>query len=168
MKNCTETRLKGIAAIIAVPVGDLSLTSSAKVSPIVKTGDDTQFTFHKGNAIGIGRGSAISTLIRKLPSTDYSNAKDRESDNVAGRAHTVTVQSEINDDNPNTLEYLLILERMAHSLILFLTNGRCYIVTATEDSYQCTVNKDTKSTSVEFHIHNLMGCQRCTEVPVLV
>lgn len=166
MSNCTETRLKGVAAILAVPVDDLSLTASAQVSPIIKTGAGSQLTFRKENTIGIGRGSALATIIRTTPTTDYAEAKDSESDNVGGRSHTVTVQGDINDDNLDTLAYLLTLERTAHSLILVLANGRYYVVTATEDSYQFTVNRETNKTSIEFRIHNLMGCQRCTESPI--
>lgn len=166
MSNCTETLLKGIAAIIAVPEKDLSLTTTAQLSPVIKTGAGTQLTFLRTNAIGIGRGKDISTLIRTIPTAEYAEAKDSENDNVAGRSHSITVEVDINDDNTSVLPWLLTLEREAHSLILCLTNGRYYVATATEDSYQFTVSRETNKTSIEFRIHNLMGCQRCTEAPI--
>lgn len=166
MNNCTETRLKGIAAIIAVPEKDLTLTTTAQLSPVVKTGYGTHLTFRRENAIGIGRGKDIAKLIRIIPSSEYATVKDSDSNNIAGSAHTVTVQCNINDDNTEVLSWLLVLERKAHSLILILTNGRYYVVTSTEDSYQFSVNRETNKVSIEFRIHNLMGCQRCTEAVI--
>lgn len=166
MNNCTETLLKGIVAIIAVPEKELSLTTTAQLSPTIKTGDGTQLTFSRTNAIGIGRGKDIAMLTRIIPSTDYAEAKDNEGDSVAGRAHNITVQMDINDDNTGVLPWLLKLEREAHSLILCLANGRYYVVTSTEDSYQFNVNRETNKVGIEFRIHNLMGCQRCSESPI--
>ena len=141
MSKCTETLLKGIAAIIAVPKNELSLTTTAQLSPVIKTGAGTQLTFRRENAIGIGRGKDIATLIRTIPTTDYAEAKDSESDSIAGRSHNVTIQAEINDNNTGVLPWILTLERETHCLILCLTNGRYYVVTSIDNGYQFTVTK---------------------------
>lgn len=188
MNDCKELVLD-VMAITAVPVSDIDASGNDSVANMLTpTIDKTGFSPKLEHAVTIGReklsiaelggGSSVSVQ----PSSNTScylvpivrttgKAKDDESDSVAGRLHTVTVNCEVDhrggeiwggvEDRGGT-PCSLLLEREPHHLILSLRDGTLAFVAATADAYQCTVERDGSKVSVAFKIYNLMGIQVIT------
>lgn len=167
MNSCKEFLLDDLLAITAIPVDDFSPgTASWQLKPAI--GED-YFSPTLTNAIGIGMQPATTggalIPIRRLT----GKAKDAESDSVAGRLHTVTVNCEVDtrdlspdDNNKTVLDHLLTLERTPSHLLLTFRGGQQGFVQATQDTYTCEVERDGSKTSVQFKIQNLMGIQLIT------
>lgn len=166
MNNCKEFLLDDLMAITAIPVTDYNPGTNAwQVKPTI--GSD-YFSPTLTNAIVIGRqtpdlpdGAVLIPIMRNT-----GKCKDAESDSVAGRMHTVTVSCEVDqrdltpDNNDKTvLDYLLTLERTPCHLLLTYRDGIRAFVQATEDTYQCEVERDGKKTSVTLKVQNMMGAQ---------
>jgi len=86
-------------------------------------------------------------------------AKDDEGDGTAGRLHTVTVTVEADDRDAAAWAALLALERTPRHLLLTFRGGARAFVSATRDTYLCTVERDGSKTSVQFRVQDLMGIQ---------
>lgn len=161
MTSCKEFYLDDVMAITAIPVDDYNLGTLAwQLRPVIQ--EDTFFP-NLENAITIGQQPAVAggilIPIRKLT----GKAKDEESDSVAGRLHTATVTCQVDDREFDVWDHLLALERTPSHLLLLFRDGARGFVSATEDTYLCTVNREGAKTSVDFRIHNLMGIQLLTE-----
>lgn len=167
MKNCKEYLLDDLTAITAIPVSDMPASSvSSPVNRLTPTIPASSFSPTLTNAIVIGlqpatANGALIPIIRKS-----GKAKDDESDSVAGRLHTVTVDCEVDDreavtDNSGrtVFDNLLALERTPCHLVLSFRGGSQAVVAATEDTYLCNVERDGAKTSVAFKIQCLMGIQ---------
>lgn len=167
MTNCNEYFLDDLMAITAIPVSDIPASDIDspvnKLTPTIRAND---FYPTLANAIVIGLqpatdNGALIPVIRKS-----GKAKDTTGDSVAGRLHTVTVSCEVDDRNAETddtgrtvYDHLLALERTPCHLLLQFRGGRQAFVSATEDTYLCTVERDGAKTSVAFKIQCLMGVQ---------
>lgn len=157
MNNCKEYILDDVMAITAIPLADLYLgTSSWQLTPTIPIG---QFSPTLSNAITIGlypvtTGGALVPIKHRT-----GKAKDDESDSVAGRLHTVTVQCEVDGRDDSVWDRLFKLERENNHLLLTFRDGTRAFVLATEDTYLCNVERDGAKTSVTFRIQNLMGIQ---------
>lgn len=168
MNNCKEFILDDVLAVTAIPVGDLPAADVESpvnaITPIIRARD---FFPTLTNAITIGLQAATAGG-RLVPVKRHSGkAKDEESDNVAGRLHTVTVNCEVNsramdeDSSGSTpYDYLLALERTPSHLLLTFRDGvtRAFVASS-QDTYKCTVEHDGSKTSVAFKIQNLYGIQ---------
>lgn len=157
MTSCKEFYLDDVMAITAIPVEDYNLGTLAwQLRPVIQ--EDTFFP-NLENAIVIGMLPAVPggrvIPIRKLT----GKAKDEESDSVAGRLHTVTVTCQVDDREAEVWDNLLALERTPSHLLLLFRDGARGFVSATEDTYLCSVEHDGAKTSVEFRIQDLMGIQ---------
>ena len=160
MNNCKEFALDDLMAITAIPVADYALGTKAwQLKPTIVT---TSFSPTLTNAIVIGLQPA--TVGGKLiPIRRHTGkAKDAESDNVAGRLHTVTVSCEVDDRDGATWNDLLKLERTPSHLILLFRGGQKAFAAATQDTYICEVERSGSKTSVSFKLYNLMGIQLIT------
>lgn len=167
--KCKEYR-DDLIAITAVPVAKISNTASVMLvtAPTV----DYDFSQHfDEDTIVIGMSKArymdgdtamaVGSLIPIKNGT--GKVKDNESDGVAGRLHTVSVNCEADDRDSDAWNSLLQLERTpSHLLLTFRDNSRAF-VHATEDSYVCQVERDGGKTSVSFNIQNLTGIQLITD-----
>ena len=157
MNNCKEFLLDDVMTIVAIPLEDLELgTSSWQLTPTII---EDEYYPSLYNAITIGQQPAtaggILIPIRRLT----GKAKDEETDNVAGRLHTVTVTCDIDDRDHETWTHLRTLERTpSHLQITFRDNSRAF-ASATEDTYLCNVERDGAKTTITFRIQNLMGLQ---------
>ena len=159
MNNCKEFALDDLMAITAIPVADYALgTKDWQLKPTIVT---TSFSPTLTNAIVIGLQPA--TVGGKLiPIRRHTGkAKDAESDNVAGRLHTVTVSCEVDDRDGSTWNDLLKLERTPSHLMLLFRGGQKAFAAATQDTYICEVERSGR-TSVSFKLYNLMGIQLIT------
>lgn len=156
MTNCAEFPLDEVMAITAIPVTDYNIgTYSWQLTPTIAVAD---FNPNYDNSITIGakleNGRTLIPIIRAT-----GKAKDSESDSVAGRQHTVTVQCEVDDRDKAMWDYLLTLERTPSHLRLTFRNMTHAFVAATRDSYLCEVERNGAKTSVSFRVYNLMGIQ---------
>lgn len=157
MNSCKEFVLDDLMAITAVPVADMDVgMSSWQLRPTI---EEEYFFPSYANAVTIGRqpaepGGMLIPIVRFT-----GKAKDEESDAVAGRLHTVTVTCQADDRDAEVWDYLLLLERTPSHLVLTFRDGSRAFVSATEDTYLCTVERDGAKTSVEFRIQDLMGIQ---------
>lgn len=160
MRTCGEYDLDDLLAITAIPVADYDLGThdwqlkanipNASFSPPLK------------NAIVIGQQPAVVGGIVIPIMRDSGGAKDSEDDSVAGRKHSVTVDCEADERDPEVREHLLYLERTPCHLLLRFRNGTYGFASCTEDTYSCDVDRDGAKTTVKFKLDNLMGIQRIT------
>ncbi|MBR5395845.1 MAG: hypothetical protein IK144_12315 [Bacteroidaceae bacterium] len=160
MNSCKEFVLDDVMAITTVPVSDFNAgVSTWQLTPTIS---GAAFSPTLTHSITIGQQPAYSggTLIPIIRFT--GKAKDQESDNVAGRLHTVNVTCEVDDRDSGSWDHLLALERTPAHLLLTFRDGTRAFVLATEDTYLCEVERDGAKTSVSFNIHNLMGIQLIT------
>lgn len=167
MNNCSEYFLDDLMAITAIPVNDISASDvNSPVNRLTPTIPANSFSPTLTNAIVIGlqpatNNGALIPIIRRS-----GKAKDDTSDSVAGRLHTVSVQCEVDDRESGTdsagktvYDYLLMLERTPCHLLLQFRGSRQAFVSASVDTYLCTVERDGAKTSVAFKIQCLMGIQ---------
>ena len=163
--NCKEFLLDDMMAITAIPVS--AMPASDVNSPVNGlTPTISSFTPTLTNAITIGRelnGSAYLVPIKRTT----GKAKDETQDSVAGRLHTVTVSCEVDERGgeiwapiaQNQPPCSLLLERNAHHLLLSFRDGSRAFVSASDDTYTCTIDRDGAKVSIQFRIQNLMGIQ---------
>ena len=156
MNNCSEFVLDDVMAITAIRISAYT-DIRTMLSPVIPSSDF--FPVIDQTAIVVGVMPAISggQLVPIIHST--GKVKDSESDNVAGRQHTVTVECSVDDRDSDAWSILQTLERTPHHLILTLRDNSRVFVRATQDSYLCQVARGDGKTSVSFKVHNLMGMQ---------
>ena len=157
MYSCKEFVLDDLMAIVAIPVEDYNVGAAPwQLKAVIPA---TGFAPNLAHAITIGLQSAAyhGTLIPIMRST--GKAKDAESDSVAGRKHSVSVQCEADDREASAWNDLLTLERTPSHLLLTFRGGIRAFVQATEDTYKCEVERDGAKTSVAFKVDCLMGIQ---------
>ena len=161
MTNCKEFVLDDMTAITAIPVSDMPpRDSTSPVNRLTPTIPSAGFTPVLTHAVVIGVATAGSSGASLIPIRRNSGkAKDDESDSVAGRLHTVTVNCEVDERGGEIWSHQLALERSAHHLLLTFRDGTQGFVSCTEDTYQCTVERDGAKVSAAFKIQNLMGIQ---------
>lgn len=160
MSNCKEFVLDDVMAITAIPLANISTALPASpANSLTPTINSSGFNPSLTNAITIGMQPATSggTLIPIIRTT--GKAKDDVSDSVAGRQHTVSVTCQVDDRAADVWDDLLTLERKQYHLLLTFRDLSRAFVSATQDTYICTVERDGAKTSVAFRIHNLMGIQ---------
>lgn len=160
MNSCREYALDDLTAVTAIPIGNIAASDPASaVNSLTPTIRSASFSPSLAGAITIGTLPAMQggDLIPIRRGT--GKAKDDESDSVAGRGHTVTVSCEVDDRDGAVWAPLLTLERSPRHLILTFRGGARAFVSATQDSYLCTVERDGAKTSVQFRVQNLMGIQ---------
>ena len=157
MNSCKEFVLDDLMAIVAIPVSDYNVGAEAwQVKAVIPA---TGFSPTLTNSITIGLQTAVSggTLIPIMRAS--GKAKDSESDSVAGRKHSVSVQCEADDRESSVWNDLLTLERTPCHLLLTFRDGPMGFVAADRDSYLCTVSRDDGKVSLAFRIQNLTGIQ---------
>lgn len=165
MSNCKEFYLDDVLAIIAIPIEDYDFWPY--ISPLTPTISSEDFAPSFTNAITIGRqrasadGVSYGDLIPIQIGT--GKAKDSESDDVAGRKHTVTVSCEADDRDPDVWPLLHTLEQGARHLLLTFRGGNQAFVVATQDTYRCEVSRDGAKTQLQFRIECWAGLQLIVE-----
>lgn len=168
MTNCKEFVLDDMMAITAIPVGNIPASSpTSPVNILAPTIGKSGFSPSLTGAITIGQqATAEGTLVPIKRLT--GKAKDDESDSVAGRLHTVTVNCEVDERGGEIWAPIaalgntpcsLRLERTAHHLLLTFRDGTQGFVAASDDTYTCSIERDGAKVSVAFKIQNLMGIQ---------
>ena len=178
MTNCKEFLLDDTVAITAIPVSDISASdTTSPVNNLTPTIDKTTFHPSLAHAVTIGRElldltvsggtankSAWLVPIKRLT----GKAKDDPQDSVAGRLHTVTVTCEVDERGGELWGAVtalgnapcsLWLERTPCHLVLMFRNGTMGFVSATEDSYLCTIDRDGAKVSMQLRVQNWMGIQ---------
>lgn len=161
MTNCKEFVLDDVMAITAIPLANISASSITspvnQLSPTLPSSTIVPSMLSSSITIGLQPAILGGTLIPIMRKS--GKAKDDENDSVSGRLHTVTVTCEADDRNSDVWNHLLTLERTpSHLLLTFRDNTRAF-VSATEDTYLCSVERDGNKTSVTLRIQNLMGIQ---------
>ena len=157
MTSCKEFVLDDVMAITAIPLSDLVIgTVSWQLTPTIPEDD---FSPALENSVTIGlqpatQGAALITIMRKS-----GKAKDDESDSVAGRLHTVSVNCEVDERDTEVWDNLLQLERTPSHLLLHLRDRSRAFVQSSEDTYHCTVSRDGSKITVAFRIQCIMGIQ---------
>lgn len=179
MNTCKEFALDDLTAITAIPIANITASStSSHVNNLTPTIAKADFYPSLTNAITIGHILLNLTQSGGTPNVssylvpirrDTGKAKDDTSDKVAGRLHTVSVNCEIDERGgeiwapitalTGTPPCSLRLERTPHHLVLSFRDGAMGFVAASEDTYQCTIERDGSKVSAAFRIQNLMGIQ---------
>ena len=169
MSNCKEFLLDDLMAITAIPVSDIPAGDvDSPVNKLTPTIADDDFNPTLDNAIVIGRQAATAGGVLVPIKRLSGKAKDDTQDSVAGRLHTVTVNCEVDERGGELWAPIaamdgvpcnLRLERTAHHLLLTFRDDTKGFVAATEDTYQCSIERDGAKVSVAFRIQNLMGIQ---------
>lgn len=157
MTNCKEFVLDDVMAITAIPFGNINLGITPwQLTPTIQE-EDFSPSLDDTITIGVQPATVGGRLIPIIRST--GKVKDDESDSVAGRIHNVTVACEVDSRDSEIWDNLLVLERTpAHLLLTFRDDSRAF-VSATEDTYLCSTDRDGSKTSVTFKIQNIMGAQ---------
>lgn len=157
MTNCKEFVLDDVMAITAIPFDNINLGITPwQLTPTIQE-EDFSPSLDDAITIGVQPATVGGRLIPIIRST--GKVKDDESDSVAGRIHNVTVTCEVDSRDSEIWDNLLVLERIpAHLLLTFRDDSRAF-VSATEDTYQCSTDRDGSKTSVTFKIQNIMGAQ---------
>jgi hypothetical protein len=158
MNNCKEIQLDDVLAVVALPLANIS---ASDVSSPVNTLTPTipAFTPSYANAIAIGLKAPAADVTLIPIERKTGKAKDDVGDSVSGRLHTVQVTCEVDDSEASVWTALYVLERTPRHLLLTFRGGSRAFVAATEDTYQCTVERDGAKTTVSLKIQNLMGMQ---------
>lgn len=161
MTNCKEFVLDDVMAITAIPLANISASSITspvnQLSPTLPSSSIVPSMLSGSITIGLQPAAIGGTLIPIMRKS--GKAKDDENDSVAGRLHAVTVTCEVDDRDFDVWNHLFTLERTpSHLLLTFRDNTRAF-VSATEDTYLCSVERDGSKTSVTLRIQNLMGIQ---------
>lgn len=169
MNNCKEFVLDDLMAITAIPVSDITASDpDSPVNNLTPTISADTFNPTLENAIVIGRQAATAAGVLVPIQRNTGKAKDGTQDSVAGRLHTVTVNCEVDERGGelwapiaemNNVPCSLRLERTPHHLLLTFRDDTKGFVAATEDTYQCSIERDGAKVSVAFRIQNLMGIQ---------
>ena len=161
MTNCKEFLLDDLMAVTAIPLANISASDTVSpVNNLTPTIAKSGFAPSLTGAITIGLQPATAGGILIPIRRNTGKVKDDESDSVAGRLHTVSVSCDVDDRDGSVWSHLLTLERAPHYLLLTFRDGiTCAFVSATEDTYQCTVERDGSKTTVAFRIQNMMGIQ---------
>lgn len=176
MTNCKEFVLDDLMAITAIPVSDISASDTmSPVNNLTPTIDADNFHPTLSHAVTIGRElldmteagggrSAYLVPIKRLS----GKAKDDTQNSVAGRLHSVTVSCEVDERGGEIWAPMatmgntpcsLRLERTAHHLVLMFRDGTMGFASASEDTYQCTIDRDGAKVSLQFRTQNRMGIQ---------
>lgn len=162
MNSCKEYVLDDLTAVVAIPVYNIDAADPAspvnRLTPTIRSDD---FSPAYGYSIVIGRRITVAgDSIDLVPIVMHTGkAKDDESDSVTGRNHTVTVSCEVDDRDGAVWAPLLTLERSPRHLLLTFRDGTRAFVSATRDTYVCTVERSGAKTTVQFKVHNIMGIQ---------
>ena len=165
MVNCKEFALDDLMAIVAVPVGKYTPSSTTseldqitRVMLMPTIDAETLDDIVDADAIVIGKtsqnGSALIPIIRET-----GKVKDSESLDTAGRLHTVNVECEVDDRDSEVWTLLHRLERMAAHLLLTSRDGSRFFVQGSEETFLCTVNRDGEKTGVSLKVQCMMGVQ---------
>ena len=130
MTNCKEFVLDDVMAITAIPLSNISASDPAspanQLTPTIPASAITALMLANSITIGLFPIAKNVTLIPIMRRS--GKAKDDESDNVAGRFHTVTVTCEADERDTDIWENLLALERTpAHLLLSFRDNSRAFV-----------------------------------------
>lgn len=160
MNSCKEFELDDMMAIAAIPLANVpadTVSSPAnRLEPVIPSAG---FSPSLSGAITIGL-RPVNTGGMLIPiRRGTGKAKDDETDDVAGRLHTVNISCEVDDREGDAWTRLLTLERSPRHLVLTFRGGTRAFVLATEDTYLCNVDRDGSKTTVSFRIQNLMGLQ---------
>lgn len=159
--SCKEFVLDDAMAITAIPLGNIPASNTAspvnQLTPTIDKASIVSSMLVGSITIGVPPAADAGTLIPIIRTT--GKAQDDESDNVAGRLHTVTVNCQVDERDFSVWNNLLALERNPSHLILTFRDGTRAFVSSTEDAYLCTVDRDGAKTSVQFRIQNYMGIQ---------
>ena len=159
--DCKEFYLDDFMAVAAIPIANIPLSvlsyPANQLSPTISNADITSSMLAGAITIGVVPAYEDGIVVPIVRRT--GKAKDDESDSVAGRLHTVTVSCEIDERDPSVWSHLLTLERTPAHLLLMFRGGARAFVSATEDTYLCSVGRDGAKTTVTFKVHNLMGLQ---------
>lgn len=160
-RACGEYTYDNLLAITAIPVTDYDLGSlDWQLKPTIR---NTAFSPPiNAKTIVIGLQPAVTGGFLVPMKRDSGSVKDSESDSVAGRKHTVSVECEADERNPLVRDILLQLERTPSHLLLTFRNGVQGFASATIDTYQCAVDRSGGKTNVKFDLENLMGIQIIT------
>ncbi len=157
MLTCKEFYLDDVMAITAIPISNFVLGTSAwQLTPTIPEGSFSP-SLASCITIGIQPATADGILIPIRRTT--GKAKDDESDSVAGRIHTVTVNCEVDSRDTSIWDNLLTLERTPSHLLLTLRDQSRAFVQASEDTYICNAERNGSQTTVAFKIQCLMGIQ---------
>lgn len=162
MDSCKEYDLDDVMAVMAIPLNKyagVTLGPTIAVSGFDPTIDTNTIIVGTPQAIAhvIGEDTVIGDIIPIIHKT--GKAKDNETDHVAGRFHTVGVNCQVDDRDPDVWEALLALERMPSHLLLTFRGGTRAFVQATADTYLCEVERDGSKTTVTWKVQNLFGIQ---------
>ena len=165
--SCQEYYLDNVMAIVAIPVDDIPAESpSSPANSLRPSIPSAGFSPPLARAVTIGALPATEDGALVPIQMNTGKAKDGEGDSSADRLHTVSVTCEVDDRDmaPGTsgksvLDHLLTLERTPSHLLLTFRGGARALVSATEDTYTCEVERDGAKTAVTFRIQNLMGVQ---------
>lgn len=170
MESCKHNEFDDLAAVTAIPIGNITATTATSpvniLTPTIAKADFGTPSLAGAVTIGVRPEATNGTLIPIM--RDTATAKDTEADSVAGRLHTVSVNMEVDTRKgelwgavaaPGNPPCSLYLERNAFHLLLTLRDGTQGFVAATEDTYQCDIERDGSKTTVAFRIQNMMGIQ---------
>ena len=158
MISCKEFALDDLCAITVIPTGKYTPVGMTVLSPTIAE-EDFNPTID-GDTTVIGSSAPVGSLIPIKSST--GKAKDTETDNVAGRVHTVTVNCEVDDRDSGVWNLLQRIEQTPSHLVLTSRGGTKFFVQGTEYTYLCNTERDGDKTSVNFKIQCLMGLQIVT------
>lgn len=169
MNDCKEFLLDDLKAITAIPVSDVPAGDvSSPVNIFTPTFPSDDFNPTLDNAVVIGRQAATTDGVLVPINRSSGTAKDNTQDSVAGRLHTVTVDCEVDERGGEIWAPIAAmdnvpcsqrLERTAHHLLLSFRDGTQGFVSASNDTYVCTVEREGEKVKVAFRIQNLTGIQ---------
>lgn len=161
MPTCKEFVLDDLFAVTAIPIANIPASAIAspasQVTPTI--GKTTIVPSMLSGSITIGQQPAVADGILIPIMRLTGKAKDEESDAIAGRLHTVTVNCQVDERDTSVWSSMLTLERTPSHLLLTFRDKSQAFVAATADTYLFKTDRDGAKTSASFRIENLMGIQ---------
>ena len=160
MINCKEYSLYDLLSITAIPIAKYTPAGTTMLVSVIASENFNPTV--DSSAIVIAGSASVGSLIPIKAST--CKAKDSETDNVAGRLHTVNVNCEIDDRDADVWTTLQRLEQTPSHLILTSRDNTRFFVQGAEDTYLCSVERDGEKTTVTIKMQCMMGLQRIEDV----
>ena len=114
------------------------------------------------NSINFGREAIEDGYVIHIIK-DSIKVDDKEDDQIAGRCHNVTIKAELDERSEDVWMLVRRLEANPYCFMLLFKSGTQLFVSATEDAYLCTIDRDEDKSQLVFKVQNLAGVQVVTE-----
>lgn len=151
-----------IVEIYLIPEDSLSLATPFQVaSPTVEISDFSldNSALHANVCLALSVPPMFGTPAFSVEMDDSPSVKVTKEKTRAGFQKKVSVTVEVSDYSQETEEHLDVLERKAHHLLMYRSDGRRLFAFADPFAYNCSVEDSSDVKKIQIEISNTNGMQ---------